>query len=380
MSRARSGIYLDYNATAPIRPQARAAVLSALDIGGNPSSVHAAGRAARDVVETARAQVAALVGAHVGRTVFTGGGAEANAIALTSLARQAERLIVGATEHEVVTETSKALGLPIEVWPVTRHGVADLDWLRDRLSAPAGVALVALMLANNETGVIQPVAEAAALVQAAGGRLHVDAVQAAGKVEVDFASLGADSMALSGHKLGGPQGVGALVFARRALLTPLWGGGGQEQGLRAGTENVAGIAGFGAAAQAAGEGLADLAAMAQWRDATALGLKAAGALIAGEGAQRLPNTLCLTLDGWESIRQVMMLDLAGVQVSAGAACSSGKVKPSGVLSAMGFGDLAASALRVSGGWATTRDDWSAFADAWLEGASRLAARRRTEVA
>lgn len=379
MSAARA-IYLDYNATAVMRPEAKAAVVAAMEIGGNPSSVHASGRAARDMVETARSEVAALVGANVGRTVFTGCGTEANAIALASLAKGASRIIVSATEHDAVAETARALGMPVDIWPVDANGVADLNWLRDRLAGVDGAPLAALMLANNETGVIQPVAEAAELVHAAGGRLHVDGVQAAGKIAVDFARLGADTMALSAHKLGGPQGVGALVFAQRAMLHPLWRGGGQEQGLRAGTENVAGIAGFGAAAQAAGADLARLSAMAAWRDAAAARLKAAGAVVAGEGASRLPNTLCVALDGWESIRQVMRLDLAGVRVSAGAACSSGKVKPSGVLTAMGFGELAAGALRISGGWATTEDDWSAFVDAWLDGASRLAARRRSEVA
>jgi cysteine desulfurase len=253
--------------------------------------------------------------------------------------------------------------------------VADLAWLRARLAAwdPAdGRPFVALMLANNETGVIQPVAEAAEIVHAADGWLHVDAVQAAGKIAVDSRALGADTLSLSAHKLGGPQGVGALTFGPRATLTRRQHGGGQERGRRAGTENVPGINGFGAASSLSDEHHGQSA----WRDAAAQRLTAAGAVVMGEGAPRLPNTLCVAAPGMASDLQLMALDLAGVMVSAGSACSSGKVKASHVLTAMGQGDLAECAIRVSGGWATNEGDWIRFADAWLDMQAKHAARRQ----
>ena len=376
------GVYLDHNATAPMQPEALDALLAAAGWVGNPSSVHAAGRAARARVEDARAEVAALVGAVPEMVVFTGGGTEANALSIDSAAASGEvrRLIVGATEHEAVVNTARATGLPVEVWPVDLQGRADLQWLETLLRGwrgQDGRPFVALMLANNETGVVQPVAEAAALVRRAGGWLHVDAVQAAGKIEVDFEALGADMLALSAHKLGGPQGVGALVHGPRARIRPHQHGGGQERGLRAGTENVAGLAAFGAAAKAALRDLPSAANQAAWRDAAASRLAEAGAVIAGEDAPRLPGTLCLATADFPSELQVMALDLEGVQVSAGSACSSGKVKPSGVLAAMGYGALASGALRASGGWNTTRTDWDRFADVWLAAhARRLASRAK----
>jgi len=372
----RSHAYLDYNATAPLRPQAREAMLRAFEIGGNPSSVHAVGRAARDIVETARAQVAALVGVVPGSVTFVSGGTEANALALESAcAAGYDRIIVSAIEHDAVVETAAVSGLPIEVLPVDTDGVVDLAWLETALKAE-GRALVCLMLANNETGVIQPVAEASALVRAADGWLHVDAVQAAGKIAIDFTALGADTVALSAHKLGGPQGVGALVAGTRAVLSRRQHGGGQERGRRAGTENVAGIAGFGAAAVAALADLPILAQQAAWRDALGEAVKAAGAELLGEGAPRLPQTLCLAADGFDSQIQVMSLDLAGVMVSAGSACSSGKVKASRVVEAMGRADLAPFALRISGGWASTEQDWISCGDTWLAAFKRIGARRR----
>ena len=372
-----SGVYLDYNATAPVRPEAAEAVARALSIGGNPSSVHARGRAARALVEEARSEVARLAGVDQADIVFTSGGTEANALAIEGAvaAGGIHRLIVGATEHDSIGETAKATGLPVEVWPVDANGVADLDWLERRLagwSAAAGRPFVALMAANNETGVIQPVAAAAQLIHAAGGTLHVDAVQAAAKIALG--GLGADTLALSAHKLGGPQGIGALALAPRAGLRRRLHGGGQERGLRAGTENVPGIAGFAAAAKAALHDLDDVQIQASWRDTAAARLKAVGARIAGEGAARLSNTLCLAAPDWSSALQVMALDLEGVMVSAGSACSSGKVKPSGVLTAMGYGTLADGALRASGGWATTEEDWRRFTEVWLAAHARHVAR------
>jgi cysteine desulfurase len=369
-------IYLDYNATAPVRPEARDAVLRAFEAAGNPSSVHASGRAARDLVETARAQVAALVGVVPGSVTFVSGGTEANALAIGSAAFAGfNRIIVSEGEHDAVLETAAASSLQVLKMPLDADGVARLDWLEEALS-DEGRALVCLMLANNETGVIQPIAEAAALVREADGWLHVDAVQAAGKIAINFTALGADTLALSAHKLGGPQGVGALVAGTRATIVRQQHGGGQERGRRAGTENVAGIAGFGAAATAAVRDLPSMANQGTWRDALAERLKAAGAVVLGEGAQRLPQTLCLAAEGFASQIQVMNLDLAGVMVSAGSACSSGKVKASRVVDAMGRADLAPFALRVSGGWASSEQDWISCGDAWLAAYSRIGARRR----
>ncbi len=369
-------IYLDHNATSPVRPEAMDAIVSALSQAANPSSVHTAGRRARAVVEDARAVVAELVGAPAPDVIFTGGGTEANALALTSAASWASRLILGATEHEAVAANAAASGLAVEIWPVDANGVADLDWLQARLAGlnASERPVVALMLANNETGVIQPIAETAGLVHAAKGWLHVDAVQAAGKIGIDMAALGADTLALSAHKLGGPQGVGALVHAERAQLRPLLRGGGQERGLRAGTENVAGIAGFAAAARCALRDFESYRARAVWRDRAAERLAAIGAVVVGAAATRLPNTLCIAAPGFSAQLQVMGLDLDGVMVSAGAACSSGRVKPSGVLTAMGLSDLADCAIRVSGGWTTTQQDWDRFAEVWCAAYGRHIAR------
>ena len=372
-------VYLDYNATAPIRPEAAEACAQALAIGGNPTSVHARGRAARAVIEDARAAVAKIVGGDPEGVIFTSGGAEANSLAIHSAVKagKVRRLIVGSTEHATVAEGAKASGLPVETWPVDGHGVADLAWLDARLARwtpEDGQPFVAILLANNESGVIQPAAEAAALVHAAGGVFHIDAVQAVGKIPVDFTALGADTLTLSAHKLGGPQGAGALVFGRSAAIHCQIHGGGHERGLRAGTENLTGIAGFGASAKACLRDLPHAADQAPWRDAAAARLKAAGAVIVGEGAARLPNTLCIAVVDWASTLQVMSLDLDGVMISAGSACSSGKVQLSGVLTAMGLHDFAGGSLRASGGWATTEQDWARFADVWLAAYARHRAR------
>lgn len=373
---SKPAIYLDYNASAPIRPEAREAVLRAFELAGNPSSVHAAGRAARDVVETARKQVGQLAGVVAGSVTFVSGGTEANALAIDSaVASGVKRIVVSAIEHDAVAETAAMSGVAVEVLPVDAHGVADLSGLAELL-AGEGRTLVCLMLANNETGVIQPVAEASAIVRAADGLLHVDAVQAAGKIAIDFSALGADTLALSAHKIGGPQGVGALLAGTRANVVRQLHGGGQERGRRAGTENVAGIAGFGAAASAALRDLPQAADQGIWRDALAQRVKDAGGVVLGEGVPRLPQTLCLAAEGFASQVQVMNLDLAGVMASAGSACSSGKVKASRVVEAMGRPDLAPFALRVSGGWASTEQDWIVCGDAWLAAWKRIGARRR----
>ncbi len=346
-------IYLDANATEPLRPAARAAVLAALDTLGNPSSVHRAGRAARRVLEEAREAVAARFGAAPAATVFTSGGTEADALAVHALGA-GRRVIAGATEHDAV----RAAAADAAILPVDGDGVADLAALEELL-AGSGPALVCLMLANNETGVVQPVAAAAAICRRHGALLHVDAVQAAGRMAVDLAALGADSLAVSSHKLGGPQGAGALLLApAHASVAPLIAGGGQERGRRGGTPALPAIAGFAAAAAA------EFADLARLRDAVEAAGIAAGAVAVGAGAPRLGNTTCLALPGVRADAQVIALDLAGFAVSAGAACSSGKVAASHVLAAMGLGALAGEAIRVSLPWDVREADILAFAAAY----------------
>ncbi|HZW14850.1 MAG TPA: cysteine desulfurase family protein [Brevundimonas sp.] len=360
-----SGVYLDYNASGLVRPEVQNVMAKALADNGNPSAVHAAGRRARARIETARAQVADLVGADPTAVVFSSGGTESNAQAiLSALAAGCERLIVGATEHPCVAEAAAVSGKPVEILPVDSNGVVDLDWLAGALKRP-GRAVVAIHHANNESGVIQPIAEAAALVRAAGGWLHVDAIQSAGKIPVDIGALDADTLTLSAHKLGGPQGVGALTSKDGVPVIRTLHGAGQERGLRAGTENVPGIAGFGVAADCAARDLPIATAHKAWRDAAEEEVAAAGATIIGGAVKRLPNTLFMAVEGWDSPQQLITLDLMGVMVSAGAACSSGKTKPSKAISAMGLDHLATGGVRVSGGWGTTEADWIRFANAWV---------------
>jgi len=353
-------VYLDWNASAPLGEPARAAMAHAFTVAGNPSSVHAAGRAARKIVEEARASVASVAGSGAARVVFTGGGTEANALALNGFAPA--DCVVSAIEHDSVWAPLSGA----RVVPVGRDGIVDLAALEALLADRP--KLVVVMLANNETGAIQPVAEIARLTRAAGARLHCDAVQAFGKIAVDFEALGADTLALSAHKIGGPQGVGALIVRESVQVNPLLSGGGQETGLRAGTQNVAGIAGFGAAALAAVPMAAGL------RDALENAVRTAhiDAVIHAGAAPRLPNTSCIGLPGVSAETQVMALDLAGFAVSAGAACSSGKVKASRTLAAMGAGTGAGEAIRVSIGPTTTAEEIDAFARAWAALARRLA--------
>ncbi len=370
--------YLDWNATAPLRPQARAATVAALDVIGNPSSVHAEGRAARSIVEAARESVAVLVGAEPRHVVFTASGTEANMLALSpQTGGRWQRLLVSAIEHPSVRSGGRFPAA--EAVAATASGLIDLADLARRLSAgPA--PLVSLMLANNETGVVQPVAEAARLVHAAGGLIHVDAVQAAGRIACDINALGADLLTLSGHKIGGPKGAGALVKGGALDLDPLVTGGGQERGERAGTENVAAIAGFGAAAGAAeAHPVAESARMRGLRDRLEAGLRAATpeAIIFGAEAERLPNTTLFTISGLKAETAVILFDLEGVAVSSGAACSSGKVQPSHVLEAMGVSpQLSRGAVRVSLGPTTTQDDIERFLTAWITVSGALLERSR----
>ena len=354
--------YLDANATEPLRPQARDAILEALALVGNPSSVNRFGRAARRVLEDARESLAARFGARPADLVFTSGGTEANALAIHALGR-GRRLLISAIEHDAI----RSAAADARVVPVEGRGVLDLGELRNLL-ASGPPALVALMLANNETGVIQPVAKAAAICREHGALLHVDGVQAAGRIPVDLPSLGAHSLALSSHKLGGPPGAGALLLAPAVSgLQPLIAGGGQERGRRGGTPGLPAIAGFAAAAKAAG----NAERLAPLRDDAEHAARAAGAVVCGAGAERLPNTTCIGLPGVRADAQVIALDLAGVAVSAGAACSSGKVAASHVLAAMGLGALAGQAIRVSLPWNAAPQDIAAFAAAYREMAARL---------
>ena len=350
--------YLDANATEPLRPAARAAMLAALDLVGNPSSVHGAGRTARRVLEDARDALARRFG---GEVVFTSGGTEADALAIHAFGH-GRRLLIGATEHDAVRMARP----DAETLPVDPDGRLQLDALRTALQTGAE-ALMCLMLANNETGTIQPVAEAAAICRRYGARLHVDAVQAAGRIPCDLRALGATSLAISSHKLGGPAGAGALVLAHGWDGPSLIVGGGQERGRRGGTPPTAAIAGFAAAADAPA---AELLGMRAGIEAA---VAASGGLVLG-GAERLPNTVCAALPGIAAQTQLIALDMAGVEVSAGAACSSGKVGRSHVLGAMGVGPLAGQAIRVSLPWNATATDVQAFAAAYAAMAARLSRR------
>jgi len=329
---------------------------------GNPSSTHWAGLPAHAAVERARAQVAALLRCSSDEIVFTGTGSEANNLALKGA--PAERLIVSAVEHPSVIEAAKASGKPVDVLPVDGSGVVDLAAL-DGLLATGPKALVSVMLANNETGVIQPLRDVVALAQKHDALVHCDAVQALGKIAVNFGLLGVDTLSVSAHKLGGPVGAGALVIRDGLPVTALLQGGGQELRRRAGTENVAAIAGFAAAAEEKRIEIRHL------RDALEERLE--GAVIFGAAAERLPNTSCFALPGLSAETALMALDLAGIAVSSGSACSSGKVAKSHVLAAMGLPpELAGNAIRVSLGWTTTAADIEHFITAW----DRLAARRK----
>ncbi len=360
-------VYLDYNSGAPVRPEVAAAMVESLAEPGNPSSVHIYGRAARARVETARRQLAGLVGADPAGIVFTSGGTEANALALRGSGRS--RLLVSSIEHPSILDSASEA----ERVPVTPDGIVDLGALDALLAASTRPALVSLMLANNETGIVQPVAAAARIIHAHGAWLHCDAAQAAGRIRVSLSELGADILTLSAHKMGGPAGAGALILAESGrTLAPILLGGGQERRRRAGTENVAGIVGLGVAAQLAGDDLAEadttcgVRALRDRLERDALRLVPDAAVI-GAGAPRLPNTSCLVLPGVEGRTQVMALDLAGVAVSAGAACSSGKVAPSHVLAAMGLEErVKGSAIRVSLGWSSRNEDVDAFLTAWAD--------------
>jgi len=344
-----------------MRAEAVDAMAEALRHTGNPSSVHRWGRAARQAIERARAQVADLVGANAAEVVFTSGGTEANHLALGGVF--ARRILISAIEHDSVRDAVP----DATVIPVTAAGVVDLGVLEASLASDPAPALVSIMFANNETGALQPIVEVAAIARRYGALFHCDAIQGAGKLPLDMRALGVDLLSISAHKLGGPQGVGALVLRDRVPLAVLRGGGGQERGRRAGTENSPGIAGFGVAAELAARECLSSAGIAELRDSaeTALTDIAPNARVFAKEAPRLPNTLCIGMPGVAASTQVMAFDLAGVAVSAGAACSSGKVRRSHVLSAMGATpEEAESAIRVSLGGSTTAAEIEKFVDAW----------------
>ncbi len=357
-------IYLDHNAITPVRPEAEAAVLRALRAFGNPSSVHAAGREARAILDEARARVAAALRVHPRDLVFTSGATESATLAVRGALAAAPEgrtgLVVTAVEHPCVLDLARELslhGTPVQVVPVDREGVVDLEALANAVGPET--ALVCCMLANNETGVVEPVAEAADLAHAAGALLLCDAVQAAGKIPVDLPALRADLAAVTSQKFGGPRGAGALWISPGVRLAPI-AGGHQERGRRAGTENLPGLAGMGAALEAAAASLpVEGERIRALRDRLASGLLAAlpGTRVNGAGAPRLPNTLSVTFPGADGEALLMALDLEGICASAGAACTSGSTTPSHVLSAMGLTvDEARATLRLSLGWSSTDAD------------------------
>lgn len=361
---ANDPVYFDANASEPLRPEARDALMRALDLVGNPSSVHVAGRRARSVLEEARERIAACLDADPAGLVFTSGGTESDVLALHALGA-GRRPLVGATEHDAIRQ---AAGPGATVLPVARNGTLDLAGLEAALAGPGGPALVCVMAANNETGVLHPLAEVSDLCRRYGARLHVDAVQAAGRMPLSLAAIGADSMAISAHKMGGPKGAGALLLSSlvdRFILAPLIEGGGQERGRRGGTPAVPAIAGFAAACEAACTTLSSQSRLAGLRDRIEQAARTAGAVCIGADAPRLANTTCLGLAGRRADVQLIALDLAGFAVSSGAACSSGKVAQSHVLAAMGLPELAGSAIRVSLPWSVQEPDVDRFIEAYM---------------
>ena len=363
--------YLDYNATAPTKPAVAAAVAEALALGGNPSSVHGPGRRARDSVERARASVATLVGAAPEQVVFTSGATEANNQALSTAVAPlhgCERILASSIEHDSVLGPSAATAVSLTTLAVGADGVLDLGGLEIALAADPRRALVSVMWANNETGVVQPVAEAAAIAHRNGALFHCDAAQAPGKIAIDIAPGELDLLSLSAHKLAGPPGIGALVTGAMIPVEALLRGGGQERRRRGGTENVPAIVGFGEAAELAQHDVARAGAIGALRDRleTRIAAIAGNATtVYGAAAARLPNTSCFSMAGVSAEIQVIALDLAGCAVSAGSACSSGKVSTSHVLTAMGVpDDEAATAIRVSLGWASKTADIDRLIEAW----------------
>jgi cysteine desulfurase len=356
----RDPVYLDHNATTTVRPAAVDAVCDALMLTGNPSSIHFHGRLTRRVIEDARDNIGNLVGANPNDILFTGCGTEANNWALCGT--MVENFFVSTTEHpSILMANDKAQAIAVD-----SEGLIEIDALGELLSVASGRSLISVMLANNETGVIQPISEVVRIAKQYNALVHCDAIQGVGKIPVDMTSLGLDLMSLSAHKIGGPQGVGALVVRAGLDMAPILRGGGQERRMRAGTENVAGIAGFGAAALEASSELDHMDGLSTLRDQIISDIRHYTPVrVFGEAAIRLPNTVCIAMPGVSAETQLMAFDLSGVSVSSGSACSSGKVESSHVLAAMGVdADEALTAIRVSLGWNNTPKDVDKFIDAW----------------
>ncbi len=373
--------YLDHNATAPVRPEVADAVADAMRFDGNSLSVHEEGRRARKIVEDAREALRSLVNGPVNGVIFTSGGTESIHYALHGLMKphNISRIFVSALEHAAVPANAATTGAEIEVIPALSTGLTDLGWLRSRLEnydvQKDGGFIVCMMFANNETGVVQPVREASDIAHDAGGLLFCDAAQAAGKIPVNFVMSGADVMSVTGHKFGGPLGIGALITGPNLPLDPIMRGGGHEENRRAGTHNVPAIAGLGVACKMARESLSNAPAISALRDKMQAAAVEAGAKVWGADMERLPGTLCMSAPGFSGATQLMTMDLAGIAVSAGTACSSGKTKPSHVLTAMGADhDEATSAIRVSLGWNSTEEDADAFIREWPKAYGHIKAR------
>lgn len=362
-------IYLDYNATSPLLPVVRERMAELEMLPFNASSVHAMGRKARHILESSRSIIANYISAWPDEVIFTSGGTEANNLALKGM--QGRKLMVAATEHSSVIEIGKSTEDAI-ILPVDENGILQMEALQKALKEHEGRALVSVMLVNNETGLIQPIREIAQLVHTHGGLMHCDAVQAIGKLTFDFTTLGVDMLTLAAHKVGGPIGVGALVVKNDVRLQPILTGGGQEKRRRAGTENIAAIAGFGSLL----ESLPDLSMLHDYRERldTEISTRSPRTQLVAKGAGRVANTINFITPGISSELQLMHLDLAGICVSAGSACASGRIEPSHVLMAMGHSkEEAASAIRISMGWNTKESDVSALIRAWSAIAEKAAA-------
>ena len=371
-------IYLDYNATAPMKQAVITAMVEAMERHGNPSSVHRFGRISRRYVEEARSAVAAFVGVKPAQVVFTGGGTEANNMVFYN--ESDHNIITSSIEHDsVLATTPEAVRMP-----VTSHGIIDLGALEEQLKSASSRFLVSVMMVNNETGVVQPIHEIARLVKFYDHHLHTDAIQAAGRLPLDFKDLGVDYLTLSAHKIGGPQGLGALIVNEKMPIKPFIRGGGQEMNRRAGTENVSGIVGFGVAALLAADDLLNVPNLCRMRDnlqKKLLEIAGNDAVVVGDGAPRVANTLNIAMRRVSSETQVMAMDLAGIALSSGSACSSGKVKVSHVVRAMGFADdISSSTLRISLGWNTQASDIDRCVEAWRTVYQRTRANQSSEAA
>ena len=379
--------YLDWNASAPIYPEVVEAMSKALLEGGNASSVHCEGRNAHGAIEAARDQVAQLINANPRDIVFTSGGSEANSLALSGLVGNGsiDRIFISAVEHPSVIACAKLQGVQVSTIPVDANGIVELDALEACLTKSASISekiLVSVMSANNETGVIQPIEDIVKLAHAHGCLVHCDAVQALGKIPVDFAASGVDLMSLSAHKIGGPQGAGALVVRSSIVLSPMFKGGGQELSRRAGTENLSGIVGFGLAAELIGRDNSgrEISGLRNHLESEIRKIRS-DAVIFGEDQKRLPNTTCVAVRGATAEALLIMLDLSGIAVSSGSACSSGKVATSHVLSAMGVDDaIAKTAIRISCGRTTTAEDVDNFLNAWAKAVGTTAKQNATAAA